>query len=112
MQRTPEQEAAQETLARLVRQCMAGDQQAWQQLVVSQHRRIYAICYRFTGSGADAEDLTQELFLKLYRNLGSFDTHKGSFQTWIATLARNLLVDHFRRTRRTVPPIHSTPVSP
>ena len=100
MQRTPEQEAAQETLARLVRQCMAGDQQAWQQLVVSQHRRIYAICYRFTGSGADAEDLTQELFLKLYRNLGSFDTHKGSFQTWIATLARNLLVDHFRRTRQ------------
>jgi RNA polymerase sigma-70 factor (ECF subfamily) len=100
LQRTPEQEAAQEALARLVCQCMAGDQQAWQQLVVSQHRRIYAICYRFTGSAADAEDLTQELFLKLYRNLGSFDTHKGSFQTWIATLARNLLVDHFRRTRQ------------
>jgi len=100
LQRTPEQEAAQEALARLVRQCLAGDQQAWQQLVVSQHRRIYAICYRFTGSAADAEDLTQELFLKLYRNLGSFDHHKGSFQTWIATLARNLLVDHFRRTRQ------------
>src|ERR1039458_5837348 len=48
--RTTEQEAAQEELGRLVRQCMAGDQQAWQQLVVSQHRRIYAICYRFTGS--------------------------------------------------------------
>jgi RNA polymerase sigma-70 factor (ECF subfamily) len=78
---------------------MAGDQQAWQQLVVSQHRRIYAICYRFTGSVGDAEDLTQDVFLKLYRNLASFDTHKGSFQTWITTLARNLLVDHFRRTR-------------
>ena len=99
LQRTPEQEAAQEALGRLVRQCMAGDQQAWQQLVVSQHRRIYAICYRFTGSSADAEDLTQDVFLKLYRNLASFDTHKGSFQTWITTLARNLLVDHFRRTR-------------
>ena len=99
MQRTPEQEAAQEALGKLVRQCMAGDQQAWQQLVVSQHRRIYAICYRFTGSAADAEDLTQDVFLKLYRNLASFDTHKGSFQTWITTLARNLLVDHFRRTR-------------
>jgi RNA polymerase sigma-70 factor (ECF subfamily) len=100
LQRTPEQEAEQEALARLVRQCMAGDQQAWQHLVVSQHRRIYAICYRFTGSASDAEDLTQELFLKLYRNLGSFDSHKGSFHTWIATLARNLLVDHFRRTRQ------------
>ena len=99
LHRTPEQEAAQDALGRLVRQCMAGDQQAWQQLVVSQHRRIYAICYRFTGSSSDAEDLTQEVFLKLYRNLGSFDTHKGSFQTWITTLARNLLVDHFRRTR-------------
>ena len=78
---------------------MAGDSQAWQQLVVSQHRRIYAICYRFTGSSTDAEDLTQDVFLKLYKNLASFDTQKGSFQTWITTLARNLLVDHFRRTR-------------
>jgi RNA polymerase sigma-70 factor, ECF subfamily len=99
LERTPEQEAAQEAVAKLVRQCMAGDSQSWQQLVASQHRRIYAICYRFTGSGSDAEDLTQEVFLKLYKNLASFDTQKGSFQTWITTLARNLLVDHFRRTR-------------
>lgn len=99
LERTPEQEAAQEAVAKLVRQCMAGDAQAWQQLVVSQHRRIYAICYRFTGSSSDAEDLTQDVFLKLYKNLSSFDTQKGSFQTWITTLARNLLVDHFRRTR-------------
>lgn len=99
LERTPEQEAAQEAVARLVRQCIAGDAQAWQQLVVSQHRRIYAICYRFTGSSSDAEDLTQDVFLKLYKNLASFDLQKGSFQTWITTLARNLLVDHFRRTR-------------
>lgn len=99
MERTPEQEAAQEAVARLVRQCMAGDSHAWQQLVTAQHRRIYAICYRFTGSSTDAEDLTQDVFLKLYRNLASFDAQKGSFQTWITTLARNLLVDHFRRTR-------------
>jgi RNA polymerase sigma-70 factor (ECF subfamily) len=97
--RTPEQDAAQEALGRLLRQCMAGDQHAWQQLVTSQHRRIYAICYRFTGSATDAEDLTQDVFVKLYRNLASFDVQKGSFQTWITTLARNLLVDHFRRTR-------------
>jgi RNA polymerase sigma-70 factor (ECF subfamily) len=99
LERTPEQDAANEALARLVRQCMAGDSQAWQQLVVSQHRRIYAICYRFTGSGSDAEDRTQDVFLKLYKNLASFDLQKGSFQTWITTLTRNLLVDHFRRTR-------------
>ena len=99
MERTPEQVAEQEALARLVRLCLAGDAAAWQQLVASQHRRVYALCFRFTGSGADAEDLTQDVFLKLYRNLATFDGGKGSFNTWITTLTRNLLVDHFRRTR-------------
>ena len=99
LQRTPDQQAEQEAVGRIVRQCIAGDQQAWQQLVSSQHRRIYSICYRFTGSCSDAEDLTQDVFLKLYRNLSSFDVQKGNFNTWLTTLARNLLVDHFRRTR-------------
>ena len=79
---------------------MAGDAGAWQQLVRLQHRRIYGICYRFTGSQTDAEDLTQDVFIKLYRSLSSFDPAKGAFQTWIVTLTRNLLVDHFRRTRQ------------
>ncbi len=96
---TPEEDAARLASLTLVRQCMAGEQQAWQQLVSSHHRRVYAICYRFTGRGDDAEDLTQDVFLKIYRNLASFDAAKGSFQTWITTLTRNLLVDHFRRTR-------------
>ncbi len=85
---------------RLVRQCRTGDAEAWQSLVVSHHRRVYSICYRFTGSATDAEDLTQEVFLKVYRNLNSFDLEKGSFQTWVTTLSRNLLVDHFRRSRQ------------
>ncbi len=101
--RTPEETAAHEiaqlATAKLVRQCMAGESNAWQELVVAQHRRIYGICFRFTGSAIDAEDLTQDVFLKVYRNLRSFDTAKGSFTTWITTLTRNLLVDHFRRTR-------------
>jgi RNA polymerase sigma-70 factor (ECF subfamily) len=99
LQRTPDQQAEQDALNRVVRQCISGDQRAWQQLVAGQHRRIYGICYRFTGSATDAEDLTQDVFLKLYRNLASFDTQKGNFQTWLTTLTRNLLVDHFRRTR-------------
>jgi RNA polymerase sigma-70 factor (ECF subfamily) len=77
---------------------MAGDNTAWARLVREQHGRIYALCYRFSGSRQDAEDLTQEVFLKVYRNLASFDAAKGSFQTWLTTIARNLLVDHFRRT--------------
>jgi RNA polymerase sigma-70 factor (ECF subfamily) len=99
LERSPQQIAEQEATLKLVRQCIAGEPQAWQQLVAGQHRRIYAICYRFTNSAPDAEDLTQDVFIKVYRNLASFDTQKGSFQTWITTLARNLLVDHFRRTR-------------
>ena len=85
--------------AEIVARCLLGDSPAWTQLVKAHHRRVYAICYRFTGSGTDAEDLTQDVFLKLYRNLASFDTTKGSFQTWITTLTRNLLVDHFRRAK-------------
>ncbi len=85
--------------ALLVHRCLDGDNGAWAELVRSQHRRVYGICYRFTGSPTDAEDLTQDVFLKLYGNLRSFDASKGSFPTWIATLTRNLLVDHFRRTR-------------
>ena len=64
-------------LHHLVFACMRGDSAAWQQLVVSQHRRVYGICYRFTGSPTDAEDLTQDVFLKLYRNLQGFDPEKG-----------------------------------
>ncbi len=97
--RTPEQIAEQDTLTRLVRECIGGDQKAWCDLVTQQHRRVYSICYRFTGCTGDAEDLTQDVFLKVYRNLLSFDASRGSFSTWITTMTRNLLVDHFRRTR-------------
>jgi RNA polymerase sigma-70 factor (ECF subfamily) len=67
--------------------------------VTTQHKRVYAICYRFTNDATDAEDITQDVFLKVFRNLASFDGSKGSFQTWITTLARNLLVDNYRRTK-------------
>ncbi|MDR3745291.1 MAG: sigma-70 family RNA polymerase sigma factor [Acidobacteriaceae bacterium] len=97
--RSPQEEVAQRELGSLVRRCAAGDGEAWRELVGAQHRRIYAICYRFTGSATEAEDLTQEVFLKLYRNLASFDVERGSFQPWITAMTRNLLVDHFRRTR-------------
>ena len=91
--------AEQKALAELALRCLAGDAYAWEQLAKSQHRRIYGICYRFTGSQSDAEDLAQEAFLKMYRNLASFDPAKGSFTTWLTTLTRNLLVDNYRRSR-------------
>ena len=85
--------------SQVVRRCMDGDSGAWAELVRSHHRRVYGLCYRFTGNPADAEDLTQDVFLKIYSNLASFDTARGSLVVWITTMTRNLLVDNFRRTR-------------
>ena len=85
--------------SQVVRSCMDGDSGAWAELVRTHHRRVYGLCYRFTGNPADAEDLTQDVFLKVYSNLSSFDTGRGSLQVWITTMTRNLLVDNFRRTR-------------
>jgi RNA polymerase sigma-70 factor (ECF subfamily) len=99
---SPERAAAlaeAQQMAELAARCLAGDPVAWEKLARTQHRRIYAICYRFTGSQSDAEDLTQEVFLKMYKNLGNFDPAKGGFNTWLTTLTRNLLVDNYRRTK-------------
>ena len=81
----------------LVRRCVSGDAAAWQEIVQQFHRRIYNICYRFSGSADDAADLTQEVFIKMYRTLSTFDTSRASFMTWVTTVTRNLLVDHFRK---------------
>ena len=86
--------------ALLVRRCVAGDAAAWEEIVQRYHRRIYNICYRFAGSGNDAEDLTQEVFIKMYRTLHSYDVDRGAFMTWVTTITRNLLVDHFRKSKQ------------
>lgn len=83
----------------LVRRCTAGDAVAWEELVRMYQRRIYNLCYRFTGSADDAEDLTQDVFIKVYRSLESWEPAKGAFATWLTTMTRNLLVDHFRRSK-------------
>ena len=81
----------------LVRRCVSGDAAAWQEIVQQYHRRIYNICYRFSGSADDSADLAQEVFIKMYRTLSTFDTTRASFMTWVTTVTRNLLVDHFRK---------------
>jgi RNA polymerase sigma-70 factor, ECF subfamily len=84
----------------LVRRCVAGDAEAWEDIVRQYNRRIYNVCYRFTGSPDDADDLAQEVFIKLYRSLSSYSPEKGGFATWVMTMTRNLLVDHFRKSRQ------------
>jgi RNA polymerase sigma-70 factor (ECF subfamily) len=84
----------------LVRRCLGGDATAWEEIVRLHSRRIYNLCYRFTSSPDDAQDLTQDVFIKVYRTLGTYDVDKGAFTTWLTTLTRNLPVDHFRRSRQ------------
>ena len=89
-----------QVVATLVRRCIAGDAGAWEEIVQRYHRRIYNICYRFAGSGDEAQDLTQEVFVKMFRTLSSYDVGRGAFMTWVTTITRNLLVDHFRKSKQ------------
>ena len=86
--------------AQLVQQCLRGEGPAWEELVRRHTRRVYGLCYRFTGNSAEAEDLTQEVFLRIYRTLQSYRAAFGGFPTWLTSVTRNLLVDNYRRTRR------------
>jgi RNA polymerase sigma-70 factor (ECF subfamily) len=83
----------------LVARCLSGEDAAWEELVRQHTRRVYGLCYRFTGRESDAQDLTQDVFLRVYRALSGFRSTEGSFATWLTRLTRNLLIDHYRRTR-------------
>lgn len=83
----------------LVARCVAGDARAWEEIVSQNSRRVYNLCLRFTGRASDAEDLSQEVFVRIYRTLNSYSADSGSLRTWITSVARNLLIDHYRRTK-------------
>lgn len=83
--------------AKLVERCLAGDDSAWEELVKTHTRRVYSICYRFTGADGEAQDITQEVFLRIFQTLKSFRAGEGSFTVWLTRLTRNLLIDHYRR---------------
>jgi RNA polymerase sigma-70 factor, ECF subfamily len=85
--------------AQLVARCLSGEEAAWADLVRLHGRRVYGICYRFTGTGVEAEDITQEVFLRVYQSLKTFRAGEGSFQVWVARLTRNLLIDNYRKGR-------------
>lgn len=86
--------------AQLVEQCLRGESQAWEELVQRHTRRVYNLSYRFTNNRHEAEDLSQEVFLRVYKTLGSYRATSGQFTTWLTSVARNLLIDHYRRTRK------------
>src|SRR6202167_3623891 len=85
----------------LIERCLGGEEAAWEDLVKIHTRRVYAICYRFTSSEQEAQDLTQEVFLRVFRSLQSFRAGEGSFTVWLGRLARNLLIDQYPRRKET-----------
>jgi RNA polymerase sigma-70 factor (ECF subfamily) len=86
--------------ASLVQRCLSGDDAAWEELIRAHTRRVYGLCFRFTGKDAEAQDLTQEVFLRVFRTVKSYRMEEGSFATWLTRVTRNLLIDHYRRTRQ------------
>lgn len=86
--------------AQLVELCLRGDPSAWVQLVRRHSTRLYQLFYRFTGNRQEAEDLTQDVFLRVFQALKSYRPSEGSFKTWLTTVGRNLLTDHYRKGRR------------
>jgi RNA polymerase sigma-70 factor, ECF subfamily len=84
----------------LVRRCLHGDEDAWETIVRAYAGRIFGLSYRYTGRREEAEDLTQEIFIRIYQSLGSFHMETGSFTSWALKLSRNLIIDRYRRSRR------------
>jgi RNA polymerase sigma-70 factor (ECF subfamily) len=84
----------------LVSRCLGGDEAAWEELVRQHTRQVYGLCFRFTNSAQEAQDLTQEVFLRVFKTIQTFRSAEGSFHTWLARVTRNLLIDNYRRTKQ------------
>src|SRR5262245_58119648 len=83
----------------LIEQCLAGDQSAWELVVRQNWRKVFNVAYKFVGKHDEAEDLTQDIFLKIFKALSTFD-RRANFQTWIISISRNLCIDHYRSVRK------------
>ena len=83
----------------IIERCLNGDQQAWEEIVRLHWRKVFNIAYKFVGRHDLAEDLTQDVFLKLFKSLDTFD-RRANFQTWLISVARNLCIDHYRSVRK------------
>jgi RNA polymerase sigma-70 factor (ECF subfamily) len=73
-----------------------GDMQAFEQLYGRHNRRVYSLCFRMTQNTAEAEDLTQDVFIQLFRKIGSF-RGESAFTTWLHRLTVNQVLMHFRK---------------
>ena len=85
--------------AELIDRCLRKDGAAWEEIVARFRRKVFHIAYKFTGRHAEAEDLTQEIFLKLFKSLDKFN-RGADFSTWLGSVARHYCIDHYRASKR------------
>jgi RNA polymerase sigma-70 factor (ECF subfamily) len=83
----------------LIQRCLQGDQIAWDLIVRQYWRKVFNVAYKFVGKHDEAEDLTQDIFLKIFKSLDTFD-RRANFQTWLISISRNLCIDHYRSVRK------------
>ena len=91
--------ASPDTTETLIQRCVQGDQQAWDLIVGRYWRKVFNVAYKFVGKHDEAEDLTQDIFLKIFKSIGTFD-RRANFQTWLISVSRNLCIDHYRSVRK------------
>jgi RNA polymerase sigma-70 factor (ECF subfamily) len=87
------------TIDQLIERCLQGDQLAWEAIVRQYWRKVFNVAYKFVGKHDEAEDLAQDIFLKLFKSLETFD-RRANFQTWLISVSRNLCIDHYRSIRK------------
>ena len=83
----------------LIQRCLKGDQLAWDAIVKQYWRKVFNVAYKFVAKHDEAEDLTQDIFLKIFKSLDTFD-RRANFQTWLISISRNLCIDHYRSVRK------------
>jgi len=94
----PPSEAPREIEA-IIQRCLQGDELAWESIVQQYRRKVFNVAYKFVGRHEEAEDLTQDIFIKIFKSLGTFD-RRANFQTWLISVSRNLCIDHYRSVRQ------------
>ena len=97
--RETESPEAQDSIESLIQRCLKGDQLAWEAIVRQYRRKVFNVAYKFVGRHDEAEDLTQDIFLKIFKSLETFD-RRANFQTWLISVSRNLCIDHYRSVRK------------
>src|SRR5688572_29616204 len=86
-------------IAEIIERCLNGDQAAWDEIVRRHWRLVFNVAYKFVGTYELAEDLSQDVFLKVFKSLDTFD-RRANFQTWLVSVSRNLCIDHYRSVRK------------